>query len=104
MLGRFPLPVEINAFGKRATIEAIATRRSASAGRPAFHPRGRWQGVGDRWRASYRRRIFWPYSRSKSAVCPALHAIPGGRGARPLHRILADLAIFAGPSGITEIH
>jgi len=103
MLGRFPLPVEINAFGKRATIEAIgnAAKRLGLEGPLSIRAADGKALVTDGGHhivdASFGR---IPDPRALSA---ALHAIPGVVE-HGLFIDLADLAIFAGPSGITEIH
>ena len=82
VLGRFPLPIEVNRFGLKATELAIA--RAADGPRPF----GSFDIEGDERPAfCYRRRafdpgcIFWPHSGYKSAVeCSSRHT--GGRRAR----------------------
>ena len=102
-LGRFPLPIEINRFGMRATIEAIgeAATSLGLAGPLAVRERDGMPFETDGGHlivdASFGR---IPDPRALSA---ALHAIPGVVE-HGLFIDLADLAIFAGPSGITELH
>ena len=86
MPGRFPLPVEINAFGKRATIEAIgnAAKRLGLEGPLSIRAADGKALVTDGGHHIVDASLaVFPDPRALSA---ALHAIPGGRGARPLHR------------------
>lgn len=102
-LGRFPLPIEINRFGMRATIEAIgeAATSLGLAGPLVVRERDGMPFETDGGHlivdASFGR---IPDPRALSA---ALHAIPGVVE-HGLFIDLADLAILAGPSGITELH
>ncbi|NMG38602.1 ribose-5-phosphate isomerase RpiA [Chelativorans sp. ZYF759] len=102
-VGRFPLPIEVNEFGLRATIAAIESAAGAlglsgplairQAGGKAFVTDGGHQIVD----ASFGR---IPDPRALSS---ALLSIPGVVE-HGLFIDLADLAILAGPSGITELH
>ncbi len=85
-LGRFPLPIEVNQFGLRATEIAVACSGQKSRpfrsdyieddGGPAFCYRRR---------PFYPRCIFWPHSGYKSAFeCSPRHT--GRRRARSFHR------------------
>jgi ribose 5-phosphate isomerase A len=102
-LGRFPLPIEINPFGMRATIAAIgeAATSLGLSGPLAVREKDGKPFVTDGGHlivdASFGR---IPDPRALSA---ALHAIPGVVE-HGLFIDLADLAILAGPSGITELH
>lgn len=102
-LGRFPLPIEINPFGMRATIEAIA---DAAAGLELTGPLKVREAGGSPFVTDGGHHIVdasfgrIPDPRALSA---ALHAIPGVVE-HGLFIDLADLAILAGPSGITELH
>lgn len=101
-LGRFPLPVEINVFGSKATIEAI---RSVSAGlglsgQMAIRTRGGEPFLTDGGHlivdASFGR---IPDPR---ALSDALHAIPGVVE-HGLFLGLSSLAVLAGPGGVKTI-
>ena len=83
---RFPLPIEVNRFGLKATELAIG-RAAAALGLsgPLTLQDARRRAFRHRRRTFHHRCIFWPHSRSKSAVgCAPRNS--GGRGAWPVPR------------------
>jgi hypothetical protein len=75
-LGRFPLPIEVNRFGLKATELEIAAGAYMLGldGTSQFEDDAR-RAICYRRRPSHHRRIFWPHSGRKSAVrCAARHS------------------------------
>jgi ribose 5-phosphate isomerase A len=103
LLGRFPLPIEVNPFGLRATmlaIEKAATRLGLAGPLKVRDGQGDWfltDGGHHIVDASFGR---IPDPR---ALSDALHAIPGVVE-HGLFIGLADVAVLAGPSGIKTLH
>jgi ribose 5-phosphate isomerase A len=103
LVGRFPLPIEINIFGRGATLAAIerAGERLGLRGQLALR-----QGSGGEFLTDGGHNIVdASFGRipDPRALSQALHAIPGV-AEHGLFIDLADMAILAGDTGITTLH
>ncbi|WP_306119337.1 MULTISPECIES: ribose-5-phosphate isomerase RpiA [unclassified Roseitalea] len=102
-LGRFPLPIEVNAFGLEATRRAVA--RVALAHGATGEPRLRIGRKGEPVVTDGGHHIIdasFGHISDPGALACALNRIPGVVE-HGLFLSMADLAILAGPQGVEEI-
>lgn len=102
-LGRFPLPIEVNVFGLRATMLAIEAAAATLNLNGSLKLREGQGGAFLTDGGHYIVDASFGRIPDPRALSDALHAIPGVVE-HGLFIGLADLAILAGPSGIRTLH